>query len=69
MPQLDILCSWVSVLVQLVTSDLKSGTDPFWSLWKAVNTLVQHMSIMECWIYSGADLEGRYDLAFVSPES
>ena len=69
MPQLDVLCSWVSVLVQPVASDSKSGTDPFRSLWKAVDTLAQRTSIMECWIYSGADLEGRYDLAFVSPES
>ena len=69
MPQLDVLCSWVSVLVQPVASDSKSGTDPFQSLWKAVDMLAQRTSIMECWIYSGADLEGRYDLAFVSPES
>ena len=61
MPQLDVLCSWVSVLVQLVAGDSKSGTDPFRSLWKAVNTLAQCMSIMECGIYSSADLEGRYN--------
>ena len=69
MPQLDVLCSWVSMLVQPVASDSKSGTDPFRSLWKAVDMLAQRTSIMECWIYSSADLEGRYDLAFVSPES
>ena len=67
MPWFNVLCSWVSMLVQPVASDLKSGTDPFQSLWKVVDTLAQCTSIMERWIYSGVDLEGRYDLAFVSP--